>query len=637
MTLRLGFVALGLAGWLTAPVAAADDVEVLARGPVHEAYAEPSEREPAPTPVIPKEPPKPIEELPPDQKPEGANVQWMPGYWAWDDDKKDFLWVSGFWRNVPPDRTWVPGSWRKAQDGWQWTGGFWAAAKDGGKADIEYLPQPPAPLDAGGATTPAPSETHVYIPGTWVYRERYVWRPGFWFEYRPGWVWVAAHYRWTPAGYIFIDGYWDYPLAERGVLFAPAYIPPVVYTAPAFVYTPTYVIREECLFGAFFCRRGFGAYYFGDYFAPSYARLGFTAWCGHVGISVSFGGGGWYDPMFGYYRCGYRHDPFWRAGVYDLYAGRYRGDYLRPPVTLVQQTTVINNITNVKNVTNVNTSNVAMLTSLKNADRGGQRKFERVPDAERQQQQVVARSTRDFAARRAEGETQLAARPGAGGKTAAPTALKLDLPAGPPGGVRRKGTDPAIGGTTVQPTPPTPRPTPLGKGAAKSAAIGLPKVGDAGTDPAGLPKGNAKPPIAPKLGTTTPKGDLVPRSGTNLLPKVDIPPAKSGGPITIPPPGNLDPSGPKSGGAPLAKPATIKPPASSPPVTIPKPVGNAPITPGVSGPPGGPQGVPQTFPRINTPPGGPTIGPGPPPQSRPAPAPARPAPPKKGDKKDRKK
>ena len=237
MTLRLGFVALGLAGWLTAPVAAADDVEVLAR-PGARGVRRAERARAGPTPVIPKEPPKPIEELPPDQKPEGDNVQWMPGYWAWDDDKKDFLWVSGFWRNVPPDRTWVPGSWRKAQDGWQWTGGFWAAAKDGGKADIEYLPQPPAPLDAGGATTPAPSETHVYIPGTWVYRERYVWRPGFWFEYRPGWVWVAAHYRWTPAGYIFIDGYWDYPLAERGVLFAPAYIPPVVYTAPAFVYTP---------------------------------------------------------------------------------------------------------------------------------------------------------------------------------------------------------------------------------------------------------------------------------------------------------------------------------------------------------------------------------------------------------------
>ena len=111
MTFRLSFLVLGLAGWLTTSAIAADDVEVLGRGPVHDAYAEPSERAPVATPVIPKEPPKAIEELPPDQKPVGDNVQWISGYWAWDTDKKDFIWVSGFWRNVPPGRTWMAGSW----------------------------------------------------------------------------------------------------------------------------------------------------------------------------------------------------------------------------------------------------------------------------------------------------------------------------------------------------------------------------------------------------------------------------------------------------------------------------------------------------------------------------------------------
>src|SRR6266542_2666613 len=104
MNLRIPLAALGLASMLATSSFAADDVEVLAKGPVHEAYAEPSEREPTATTVIPKEPPKPIEELPPDQKPEGDNVQWMPGYWAYDEEKKDFLWVSGFWRNAPPNR-----------------------------------------------------------------------------------------------------------------------------------------------------------------------------------------------------------------------------------------------------------------------------------------------------------------------------------------------------------------------------------------------------------------------------------------------------------------------------------------------------------------------------------------------------
>jgi WXXGXW repeat (2 copies) len=629
MTLRLGLVALGLAGWLATSSRAADDVEVLARGPVHEAYAEPSEREPAPTPIIPKEPPKPVEEVPPDQKPEGDNVQWMPGYWGWDEDKKDFIWVSGFWRNVPPGRTWVPGSWRKAQDGWQWTGGFWAAAKAEGKAEVEYLPQPPAPLDASGPTTPAPSDTHVYVPGTWVYRERYVWRPGFWVEYRPGWVWVAAHYRWTPAGYVFIDGYWDYPLAERGVLFAPCYIPPVVYTAPAFVYTPTYVIREECLFGAFFCRRGFGAYYFGDYFAPSYVSLGFTAWCGPLGISLSFGHGGWYDPMFAYYRCGYRHDPFWRTGVYDLYAGRYRGDYLRPPVTLVQQTTVVNNITNVKNATNVNTNNVTMLTSLKNADRGGQRKLQQVPLAERQQQQMVAKSVRDAATKRAEGEAQLAARPGAGGKTGTPAVLKLDVPPARTGTFRPKGT----GSTAVDatpPVPPAPRPTPLGKLNGKPAITVPPKGGDVTGGATVVPKGNLKPPVAPRLGSGLPKGDVTGQPGFNPRPKVDVPPAKGG--VTLPSPGGkLDLPAPKSVNPVVPSPSPVKPPTSTPPVTIPKPASSAPILPKTSVPPAVLQ-PPQSLPQIS-PPAGLKVGPAPPPVSRPSAPPARPAPPKKKDRK----
>ena len=53
------------------PLRAADpppnEVEVLARGPVHEAYAEPVDPNPVAGPVVAKEPPAPIDELPPDQ------------------------------------------------------------------------------------------------------------------------------------------------------------------------------------------------------------------------------------------------------------------------------------------------------------------------------------------------------------------------------------------------------------------------------------------------------------------------------------------------------------------------------------------------------------------------------------------
>src|SRR5439155_7565867 len=136
-------------------------VEVLTRGPVHEAYANAVSTQPMPGLIAPKPPPEPIEELPPDQKPAGDNVQWMPGYWSWDDDKQDYLWVSGFWRVPPPNRNWVPGSWRTVNGQWQWTGGFWAEAA---QPEITYLPQPPAPVPDAGPSTPAPGPDYLYAP-----------------------------------------------------------------------------------------------------------------------------------------------------------------------------------------------------------------------------------------------------------------------------------------------------------------------------------------------------------------------------------------------------------------------------------------------------------------------------------------
>src|SRR5437764_764408 len=83
-------------------------VEVLARGPIHEAYADAAATEPQAGPMVPQEPPAVIEELPPDQKPDGENVQWIGGYWSWDEERAEFVWVSGFWRVPPPDQRWTP-------------------------------------------------------------------------------------------------------------------------------------------------------------------------------------------------------------------------------------------------------------------------------------------------------------------------------------------------------------------------------------------------------------------------------------------------------------------------------------------------------------------------------------------------
>src|ERR1700682_3920515 len=107
-------------------------VDVMARGPVHEAYAAPS-AEAKPTQTIPKKPPAPLEEMAPEDRPDGDGI-WIGGYWAYEDERQDFLWVSGCWRVKPESKEWVPGYWREQNTQWQWVGGVWAHAAPGDTA-----------------------------------------------------------------------------------------------------------------------------------------------------------------------------------------------------------------------------------------------------------------------------------------------------------------------------------------------------------------------------------------------------------------------------------------------------------------------------------------------------------------------
>jgi len=140
---------------------APEGAEVQARGQVHEAYGEPTRGQAVEGVLVDREPPRMIEEAPPEEKPAGDNVSWISGYWGWDDEAKDFIWVSGFWRVMPPGRAWVPGTWQKATGGYLWVSGYWGAAAVESQP-TEYLPPPPQSLDAG-PSVPAPDATSVLL------------------------------------------------------------------------------------------------------------------------------------------------------------------------------------------------------------------------------------------------------------------------------------------------------------------------------------------------------------------------------------------------------------------------------------------------------------------------------------------
>jgi hypothetical protein len=303
------------------PAAANADpnVEVLTRGPVHEAYATPGAAQPTAGLIVPKRPADPVEEMPPEVKPEGENSLWIPGYWSWDDDRKDFIWVSGVWRVPPPDYRWVPGYWQEAQGGFQWVSGFW---QHDATEEVEYLPEPQPSLDQG-PSSPSPGENHFWVPGSWRWQTtHYVWGPGYWAVAQPDWIWVPARYYWTPRGWVYSPGYWDYPLDRRGLLFSP-----VVFLRPVPVYRPAVCVDVGILTFSLFSRPSYCHYYFGDYYGAAYVGLGFRPWFHH------------HDHLYTYYRWHHTHhgDPHWDRNIHAWHDYYRAHPDMRPPHTLAAQ------------------------------------------------------------------------------------------------------------------------------------------------------------------------------------------------------------------------------------------------------------------------------------------------------------
>jgi hypothetical protein len=276
------------------------EVEPLMRGPIHEAYAEPIASGDEEAFVVPEEPPAAIEEIPPDSKPEGERVTWISGYWSWDSELNDFIWVSGVWRKTPVGRTWSPGRWEAVDDGYQWVAGRWLAE---GQIPTEILPTPPETLEQG-PTSEAVSDEVFWIPGSWQYRGgRYVWRPGFWSPSHANWVWVPDHYVTAINGCYYVPGFWDFPWENRGRLYAPYAINRRIAYRPGYRFSPSVVVDVSGAFFHLWVRPGYRHYYFGDYYGPQYSSFGFYPW-----YNYPFGYRSGYDPLFSYYYWNFRRN-----------------------------------------------------------------------------------------------------------------------------------------------------------------------------------------------------------------------------------------------------------------------------------------------------------------------------------------
>lgn len=291
------------------------------RGPLHEAFAAPLAGADQPGKIIERRPAKPLGELPAAVKPSSRRAVWVPGYWGWEPAELDFVWIPGVWRIPPPGMRWVPGYWSDREGSFRWMRGFWYPVKE---TRLSYLPSPPERRrQPSPAHSMGPSEFRV--PGYWSHEQgEYRWKPDFAAPHKPGWIWIGAHWVWTPRGALFVPGYWDYALANRGIAFAPIQFDANGETARGRVTRPTVAVNVAELPEAMFIAAGLGHYCFGDYFS------------GDLGDELR----PWYeleasgdlDPNFAYQRWQRRDQQDWQQRLAERYRARRENAESRPAV-----------------------------------------------------------------------------------------------------------------------------------------------------------------------------------------------------------------------------------------------------------------------------------------------------------------
>jgi hypothetical protein len=167
--------------------------------------------------AVSEQPPQNIIEKVPSQN--DPLTAWIPGYWEWDPDMRNYLWIGGVWRRPPPGHSWVPSFWLKIDDSWIRLRGFW---KNERMENIHFI-RDEIPEDLDETMIDPPNLDSFWIHGTWYYdneNKSFVWQNGRWESFDANWIYIPSFYVWRPDGYVNIEGYWDWPLDTRGSSYA---------------------------------------------------------------------------------------------------------------------------------------------------------------------------------------------------------------------------------------------------------------------------------------------------------------------------------------------------------------------------------------------------------------------------------
>ena len=195
---------------------------VLVPGAVHEALVSDSPFPLRPQVIVLQPPPGAVPAA--ERPPQGSSDSiWIEGYWEWSQPLRQYTWLPGFWRRAPENLRWHAGAWVSAPDGVVRHPGYWY--------DAQRQPQlmrlaPPDKQEREATRRMTPPGT-VWIRGGWTVdqQNQYQWEPGFVATEEEGLQWQPATVLPAAGGFAVVEGYWDYPVSERGTAYAAIQLP----------------------------------------------------------------------------------------------------------------------------------------------------------------------------------------------------------------------------------------------------------------------------------------------------------------------------------------------------------------------------------------------------------------------------